>query len=153
MAEQAMQLIESGETVPVLARFSFTTTAVKDKDVRAKRFRQKVGRNAKTVELEALPVAELKRRVEEAIEELIDWERWDRQIMVQDVELASIAETPRSQRMWTREPTDNDRYRAVSGLRVQVAIDRVFGDLRSRPGSGRGGIRNPLPRRLLASSR
>jgi hypothetical protein len=72
--------------------FQLPPQQVKDKDVRAKRFRQKFGRNAKTVELEALPVAELKRRVEEAIEELIDWERWDRQIMVQDVELASIAE-------------------------------------------------------------
>jgi hypothetical protein len=72
--------------------FRLPPQQVKDKDVRAKRFRQKFGRNAKTVELEALPVAELKRRVEEAIEELIDWERWGRQTMVQDVELASIAE-------------------------------------------------------------
>jgi len=72
--------------------FSLPPQKIKDKDARAKRFRKKFGRNAKTVELETLPVAELKRRVEGAIEQRIDWDRWNRQIMVQDAELASIAE-------------------------------------------------------------
>jgi hypothetical protein len=72
--------------------FGIPPQEIKDKDVRAGRFRKKFGRNAKTVELEALPVAELKRRVEEAIEEQIDWELWNRQIVVQNVELRSIAD-------------------------------------------------------------
>ena len=72
--------------------FSLPPQKIKDRDVRAERFRQKFGRNAKTVELEALPVAELKRRVEDAVRGLIDRERWDRQVMVQNVEFASIAE-------------------------------------------------------------
>jgi hypothetical protein len=63
---------------------------IKDKDTRAKQFRQKFGDDAATVELEALPVSTLKWRVEQAIRDRIDWERWNRQIMVQDVELASI---------------------------------------------------------------
>ncbi len=72
--------------------FGLPPQKVKEKDVRAASFREKFGANAETVELEALPVAELKRRVEEAIEGLIDRDRWDRQVMVQEVELASIRE-------------------------------------------------------------
>ena len=72
--------------------FGLPPQKIKDKDVRAKRFRKKFGRHAKTVELEALPVAELKRRVEKAIEGLIDFKLWNRQVMVQNVELTSIAD-------------------------------------------------------------
>jgi len=72
--------------------FNLPPQRIKDTDVRAKRFREKFGRNAKTVELEALPVAELKRRVENAIKGLIDFDLWNRQVMVQKVELASIAD-------------------------------------------------------------
>jgi hypothetical protein len=72
--------------------FGLPPQKIKDQDVRAKSFRKKFGRNAKTVELEALPVAELKRRVEKAIEGLIDFELWNHQVMVQNVELTSIAD-------------------------------------------------------------
>ncbi len=72
--------------------FRLPPQKIKDSDTRATQFRKKFGKNAATVELEALPVAELKRRVEEAIEEHIDWELWDRQEMVQEAELASIQE-------------------------------------------------------------
>ena len=52
----------------------------------------KIALHAATVELEALPVAELKHRIDISIRSLIDFDLWDRQIMVQNVELASIAE-------------------------------------------------------------
>lgn len=39
-----------------------------------------------------MPVAELKRRVEEAIEGLIDFDLWNHQVMVQEAECASIAD-------------------------------------------------------------
>ena len=74
------------------SRFGLPPQKIKDTDVRAKRFRKKFGRNAKTVELEALPVAELKRRVEKAIDGLINFELWNHQVMVQDAELTSIAD-------------------------------------------------------------
>ncbi len=72
--------------------FGLPPQKIKEKDVRAKRFREKFGKDAKTVELEALPVAELKRRVEDAIEKLIDFKLWNHQVMVQNAELASIAD-------------------------------------------------------------
>ncbi len=64
-----------------ITAFGLPPQQIKEKDVRAKRFRKKFGKNAKTVELEALPVAELKRRVEEAIEDLINFELWNHQVM------------------------------------------------------------------------
>jgi hypothetical protein len=42
--------------------------------------------------LDALPAAELRRRVETAIMSLIDFETWNRQVAIQDVEFASIAD-------------------------------------------------------------
>jgi len=44
------------------------------------------------VELDALPVAELRRRVRDAIRGLIDFDCWNRQMMVERAELSSIAE-------------------------------------------------------------
>jgi hypothetical protein len=44
------------------------------------------------VELDALPVEELRRRVREAIEGLIDVDLWNRQVDVQEVELKCIAD-------------------------------------------------------------
>jgi hypothetical protein len=73
-----------------IAKFNLPPQKIKDTDTRAAAFRREFGRHARTVELEALPVGELKRRVATAIEKLIDHERWDRALMVQEVELASI---------------------------------------------------------------
>jgi hypothetical protein len=47
---------------------------------------------APTVELDALPVDELRRRVSDAIERLIDFDAWNRQVAVQEVEVNCIAE-------------------------------------------------------------
>jgi hypothetical protein len=42
--------------------------------------------------LDALPVGEVRGRVRNAIQELIDFELWNRQVAVQEVELKCIAE-------------------------------------------------------------
>ncbi len=73
-----------------IVRFNLPPQKIKDKDPRAAAFRRKYGENAATIELDALPVEELRRRVREAIEELIDWDLWNRQVDIQEVELASI---------------------------------------------------------------
>jgi hypothetical protein len=75
-----------------IKKFKLPPQKIKDADTRARSFRHEFGKNAATVELEALPVAELKHRIDIAIRSLIDFDLWDRQIMVQNVELASIAE-------------------------------------------------------------
>lgn len=75
-----------------IRKFHLPPQKLKNTDSRAAAFRERFGKNAATVELEALPVAELRRCVEYAVERCIDFERWDRQLQVQEVELASIAE-------------------------------------------------------------
>jgi hypothetical protein len=65
---------------------------INDDDSRAKRFRKKYGKNAKTVELDALPVEVLRDRVEAAILSEIDQEQWNRTLMVEQVELKCIAD-------------------------------------------------------------
>lgn len=75
-----------------ISAFNLAPQRIKDTDSRAAAFRRQFGADAATVELEALPAAELKRRVNSAIEGLIDRETWRRQAHVQDVELASIAD-------------------------------------------------------------
>jgi len=59
-------------------------------DSRAKSFLSKYS-NA-CVELDALPPTELRRRIRKAIEQLIDKTLWDRAVMVENAELASIQE-------------------------------------------------------------
>jgi hypothetical protein len=51
---------------------------------------QLLGENAATVELEALPIQGLKRRIEQTVSRLIDFDRWNRQVEIQNVEFASI---------------------------------------------------------------
>ena len=65
---------------------------LKETDKRAAGFKRRFGAKAPTVELDALPVEELRRRVREAIEGLIDWEPWNRQAAIQEVELKCIAD-------------------------------------------------------------
>jgi hypothetical protein len=65
---------------------------IKTTDSRAAGFQERFGAKAATVELDALPVDVLRQRVREAIEGLIDWEPWNRQAAVQEVELKCIAE-------------------------------------------------------------
>ena len=73
-----------------IERFHLPPQRIKDSDSRARSFRKQFGADAATVELEALPVAELKRRIEEAVRSLIDFDEWNRQADIQYVELASI---------------------------------------------------------------
>jgi hypothetical protein len=75
-----------------IKKFKLPPQKIKDTDTRAARFRRKFGKNANTVELDALPVDELRRRLDGAIDELVDHEPWDRQLAVQEVELDCIRE-------------------------------------------------------------
>ena len=72
--------------------FKLPPQKIKDSDSRAAAFKRKYGSNAATIELDALPVAELRRRVREAIEGLIDFDLWNRQTTVQALELECIGD-------------------------------------------------------------
>jgi len=72
--------------------FNLPPQLIKTTDSRAAGFKRRFGVKAPTVELDALPVEELRRRVRTAIEDLIDFDLWNRQIAVQQVELKSIAD-------------------------------------------------------------
>jgi hypothetical protein len=73
-----------------IVRFNLPPQKIKPKDPRAAAFMRKYGDNAPTIELDALPVDELRNRVRSAIEGLIDWDLWNHQIDVQEVELRCI---------------------------------------------------------------
>ena len=73
-----------------IRKFNLPPQKIKASDSRAAGFKERFGSNAATVELDALPVGELKRRVEAAVSGLIDAEHWNRQIRVQEVELKCI---------------------------------------------------------------
>jgi len=72
--------------------FNLPPQRIKVTDSRAAGFQRKFGEKAPTVELDALPVDELRARVHEAIDGLIDHERWNRQVAVQEVEMRCIAD-------------------------------------------------------------
>ena len=73
-----------------IAAFRLPPLRVKETDSRAAGFLRRYSN--KCVELDALPPTELRRRVEEAVTEMLDRELWDRAVMVEKAELASIAE-------------------------------------------------------------
>jgi hypothetical protein len=75
-----------------IRRFRLPPQKIKDSDPRSAGFRKRHGKDASTVELDALPVEELRARVRSAIEGLIDADRWNRQIVVQEAELKCIAD-------------------------------------------------------------
>ena len=68
--------------------FNLPPLRIKDGDARAAKFRTQHGEDC--VELDALPPAELRQRITEAVEDLQDSELWQRAIAVEKVELASI---------------------------------------------------------------
>jgi hypothetical protein len=72
--------------------FNLPPQRIKTTDSRADGFKRKFGETAPTVELDALPVGELRDRVRNAIEGLIDFELWNRQLRVQEVELKCISD-------------------------------------------------------------
>jgi hypothetical protein len=75
-----------------ISRFDLPPQHIKTTDSRARSFQGRYGHNAPTVELDALPPEELRRRVEHAVRGLIDWERWQHQVEVQEVELQCIVD-------------------------------------------------------------
>jgi hypothetical protein len=74
-----------------IALFDLPPQRIKDTDSRAAGFKLQFGDEAPTVELDALPAAELHRRVDAAISSLVDHERWNRAIAVQQAEFECIA--------------------------------------------------------------
>jgi hypothetical protein len=64
---------------------------IKDGDTRAKQFRTDHGEDC--VELDALPVGELRRRIREAVEGKLDRTAWDRAVAVEAIEIANIQDT------------------------------------------------------------
>jgi hypothetical protein len=70
--------------------FDLPPQKIKATSSRASGFRKRFGKNAATVELDALPAAELRRRVRDAINPLIDRELWDQQHVTQAAEEESI---------------------------------------------------------------
>lgn len=75
-----------------IQRFSLPPQTIKPTDTRAAAFRQQYGGDAPTVELDALPVDELRSRIRNAVTALIDQESWQRQLRVQKVEIACIVD-------------------------------------------------------------
>lgn len=73
-----------------IQRFNLPPQIIKDTDTRARSFRQAYGNDAATVELDALPVDELRNRIEEAVSGLLDMELWNHQVRIQQVEFESI---------------------------------------------------------------
>lgn len=71
-----------------ISMFNLPPLRIKDGDARAAKFRTQHGEDC--VELDALPPAELRQRITEAVEDLQDSELWQRAIAVEKVELASI---------------------------------------------------------------
>jgi hypothetical protein len=68
--------------------FRLPPLRVKMSDSRAKTFKRQHG--SRCVELDALPPNELRRRIKAAVEELIDWDTWNRAITVEKAEKVSI---------------------------------------------------------------
>jgi hypothetical protein len=75
-----------------IAAFSLPPKRIKDTDSRAKHFRAAFGQDAPTVELDALPVEEMRHRLTEAIHGLIDHDAWERQTSTEWLEFQSIQE-------------------------------------------------------------
>jgi hypothetical protein len=75
-----------------IRRFNLPPQRIKEKDSRAEGFKRRFGAKAATVELDALPVDELRRRVREAVEALIERDSWNRQVVTEQAELNSIAD-------------------------------------------------------------
>jgi hypothetical protein len=93
-----------------IAQFNLPPLRIKDSDARAVKFRAQHGEDC--VELDALPPDELRRRIKEAVELLQDRTLWDRAVMVEKVELASIKDAAS---MWALPPADSRDFNAVKG--------------------------------------
>jgi hypothetical protein len=72
-----------------IRKFNLPPLRVKETDSRAAGFLRKY-KSGQCVELDALPPEELRRRIREAVEGLIEMEKWNRAVVVEKAELASI---------------------------------------------------------------
>jgi hypothetical protein len=73
-----------------IEKFKLPPLRVKESDSRAAGFLRRYSN--KCVELDALPPTELRRRIEEAVQSMMDRELWDRAMMIEEAELKSIRE-------------------------------------------------------------
>jgi hypothetical protein len=73
-----------------IAYFDLPPLRVKESDTRSSSFTREHGDEA--VELDALPVTELRERIREAVSERIDWDVWNRMVAVEKAERASIVD-------------------------------------------------------------
>lgn len=73
-----------------ITKFSLPPLRVKVTDSRAREFLSKYSNRC--VELDALPPNELRRRIREAVEGLLDIKLWNRSVEIEQVELSSIAD-------------------------------------------------------------
>jgi hypothetical protein len=74
-----------------IQKWSLPPLRIKDSDTRAQQFRKRHGEDC--VELDALPVRELRRRIRDAVEGMLDHTAWDRAVAVEEIELANIRDT------------------------------------------------------------
>jgi len=73
-----------------IVRFNLPPQAIKSTDRRAPGFRQQFGEMAATVQLDPLPLPELRERMVVAVKRLIDMDTWERQVAIQQVEFECI---------------------------------------------------------------
>jgi hypothetical protein len=71
-----------------ITKFKLPPLRVKESDSRAAGFLRRYSNRC--VELDALPPTELRRRIEQAVTAMLDRELWDRAVIVEQAELASI---------------------------------------------------------------
>jgi hypothetical protein len=88
-----------------IRKFKLPPLRVKTSDSRAKRFLEKYGNTC--VELDALPPGELRRRVREAVELLLNRTVWDRAVEIEKIEIASIRGTVER---WPRSTSGIDQH-------------------------------------------
>lgn len=72
--------------------FNLPPQKIKSSDSRAPGFRRAFGDDAATVELDALPPEELRRRIDATVSRLVDHDQLSRDLRVQEVEYATIAD-------------------------------------------------------------
>jgi hypothetical protein len=86
-----------------IAKFNLPPLRVKQSDTRSPSFTCKHGDEA--VELDALPVTELRERIRQRVTELIDWDLWNRAINTEKAEIASITDFVN---LWSNLPSTDD---------------------------------------------
>lgn len=87
-----------------IAKFNLPPLRIKQSDTNAERFRQQYGNQA--VELDALPPDVLRKRIKDAVENLIDFKLWNRAKATEQAEFDSIRSTVA---LWKNIKVSSDR--------------------------------------------